>query len=82
MTQTAMFFQPQHITADRPMYCNIGTLADTLLQQWKRLTRSELERTRFRKQSIARLIEQKYGVNHVLAEHYLSDIERNLPLHA
>ena len=80
--QRTPLFQPHTAMSDRPMYCNISALSDLLLQQWKKLNRSELDRTRYRKQSIARLIEEKYGVNHVLAENYLSNIEQNMPVHA
>ena len=69
-------------TEEYPMPCNPHLLAHMLLQQWNRLTLSEIEQTQYIKRDLALLIEQKYGINHVLAENYLSNIERTLPLAA
>ena len=73
----------QELGADEyPMQCNPHLLSHMLLQQWNRLTLSEIEETQYIKRNLALLIEQKYGINHVLAENYLSNIERTLPLAA
>lgn len=66
--------------SEAPMRCNLRVLTGLLLKQWNKLTREELERTRFVKERLARLIEHKYGVNATLAENYLSNIERTLPV--
>lgn len=63
----------------RPMRCDRRALADLLLQQWSKLSRPELEKTRYAKHEIAMLIEQEYGVHHLIAENYLSNLERALP---
>ena len=65
-----------------PMSHNTHALASLLLQQWGRLTRRELDETRYIKTRIAHLIERKYGISHVLVEHYLRNMERTLPLAA
>lgn len=61
------------------MQCHSGVLIGLLLLQWQRLTRREIEHTGYVKQNLARLIARKYGIDQVLAEHYLSNIERTLP---
>lgn len=66
--------------SEEPMRCNVNALTCLLLKQWNKLTRHELERTRFIKERLALLIEQKYGVNATLAENYLTNIERTLPV--
>lgn len=66
----------------RPMRCNRQRLSDLLLQQWKRLTQTDLEKVRYSKREIALLIEQEYGVHHLIAESYLTNLERSLPMSA
>ncbi len=70
------------IPVDHAMNCDVQELAQLLTRQWKDLTAEELRATQFNKKAIAQLIEQKYAINHVLAEHYLSNLERTLPMAA
>jgi len=65
---------------DRPMRCNRAALADLLVRQWKRLTREQIESTRYNKHALARLIEGEYDIHHTIAENYLGNLERSLPL--
>jgi hypothetical protein len=65
---------------DRPMCCSPNILVALLVSQWKKLTRQDIEATEYRKRRLAQLIEQKYGIDSLLAENYLTNIERTLPL--
>jgi hypothetical protein len=65
---------------DQPMACSPHVLVALLVLQWKKLTRQDIEATHYCKRQLAALIEQKYGINRLLAENYLSNIERSLPL--
>lgn len=67
---------------EQPVACDRSVLSHLILQQWKRITCSDLEKTGYGKRSIALLIEQKYGVHHTFTENYLSNLERTLPLAA
>ena len=78
----AYSFPPHEGHSEHPMHCSPNILLDLLMAQWKKLTRQEIEATRFYKRRIALLIEQKYGINSLLAENYLTNIERTLPLAA
>jgi hypothetical protein len=62
------------------MRCNAGELIKILQHHWKKLTRHELERTGLAKRKLALLIQRTYGIGRVLAENYLSNLERTLPL--
>ncbi|MGE0753987.1 MAG: hypothetical protein AB7L92_02375 [Alphaproteobacteria bacterium] len=68
------------LPSERPMNCHPKVLAELLMQQWKQITRKELEATRYRKHNIAMLIEKKYGVDHHLTANYLTNLERTLPI--
>lgn len=65
---------------DRPMRCNRAALAELIQNQWKRITRERMEHARYGKHALARLIEEEYGIHYTLAENYLSNLERSLPL--
>ena len=67
---------------EQSVACDHEVLAKLILQQWERVTRSQLEKTRYIKRKIALLIEQEYGVYHLFTENYLSNLERTLPLAA
>ncbi len=60
--------------------CDWNVLRTQLLQQWNKLSNVELEATGHNCRNIARLIEGKYGVPAKLAENYLRNFERTLPL--
>lgn len=76
-------FRQRHLTEpakpDQQVACSRTVLSELLIQQWKKLTPGEIEKTRFVKRSIALLIENKYGIDHALTENYLSNIEHTLP---
>ena len=76
--QTTTYFA-ENIPYERPMRCNKQELGGLLLQQWKSLTRTELDQTRYIKRKIANLIERKYGIHSRITENYLSNLERTLP---
>lgn len=63
-----------------PIQCNRGMVKSLLLQQWRGLTHDEIEATDYSKASLADLIERRYGIHHQLAENYLNNLERTLPL--
>lgn len=65
--------------SDRKINCNPDVLSQVLVQQWKRLTPREIEKTGYLKHNIALLIERKYGIPNMLTENYLSNLERTLP---
>lgn len=60
--------------------CDWSVLSSQLLNQWNRLTKPELENTNQNRHEIARLIEEKYGVEPSMTENYLANLERTLPL--
>jgi len=60
--------------------CNWHVMRDQLMQQWHDLTTPELEATGHNRRNIARLIQSKYGIPSNLAENYLRNFERTLPL--
>ncbi len=59
--------------------CNHAMFTELLVQQWKKLTPREIEKTNYIKRNIALLIECKYGINPILTEDYLTNIDRALP---
>lgn len=60
--------------------CDWPVLRAQLLQQWNRLTPYELEATKHDRRRIAELIQRKYGIPMHMAENYLLNFERTLPL--
>ena len=60
--------------------CDWSTLRSQLLEQWDRLSDGELEATGHDRRRIAELIGYKYGVSTEMAENYLCNFERTLPL--
>ena len=80
MPETSYFPPASAPAPEWPIACNRRVLCELLLQQWNRLTKYELEKTRYIKHQIALLIERKYGINHILTENYLSNLERTLPM--
>lgn len=60
--------------------CNWNALCTQLLTQWSALSRNELEQTGHSRHRIAELIENKYGISSQMAENYLHNFERTLPL--
>lgn len=68
----------EHVT-DR-ITCDWSCFSAQLLNQWHHITRQELEYTRHNRRAIAELIERKYGVDALLVENYLRNVERTLPL--
>ena len=62
------------------MACDWQALCAQLLQQWNLLTPKDLMAIGPSRTHIAALVSRKYGVNAVLVENYLSNLERTLPL--
>ena len=60
--------------------CNWKALREQLLNQWDRITPTELESTHHIRLNIARLIQKKYGISVEMAFNYLRNFERTLPL--
>lgn len=60
--------------------CNWSVLSQQLLEQWERITKPELEATGHNRRRIASLIQRKYGVPVSMAENYLRNFERTLPM--
>ena len=60
--------------------CDWTMLSMQLLNQWKELTRQDLECTDHSRYAIAKLVERKHGINARLVENYLCNVERTLPL--
>ena len=71
-------FEFPHI--DMPMKCDHQEIKSLLMQQWKELTEDEIEATEYSKHKLAVLIESHYGIHNRLAENYLNNLERTLPL--
>ena len=85
MTASAMASMPPSYApayANDNVTCDWSALSTQLLEQWKRLTPVELERTQHNRHSIAQLVERKYGVYATLVENYLRNLERTLPMFA
>lgn len=62
------------------MVCDWQALCAQMLQQWNKLTIDDLRKAWPNRRHIAAVIERKYGVAPELVEHYLSNLERTLPL--
>ena len=60
--------------------CDWASVRDQLLEQWKRLSKRELDAAGPHRQAIASLVQNKYGIDSVLVENYLANLERTLPL--
>jgi hypothetical protein len=82
LTMNPYPFNPYLFTVsnDNAVTCSWPILCNQLLQQWTRLSRSELESTGHDRHRIARLIQAKYGIPISMAENYLRNFERTLPL--
>lgn len=66
--------------ATHEVACEWGSIRKQILSQWDRVTPNELEDTHHDRRRIARLIGAKYGVQSILIENYLRNLERTLPL--
>ncbi len=62
------------------VHCNRNAIKELLMQQWRSLTQEDIEATHYRKAELAELIERRYGIHHRLAENYLNNLQRTLPL--
>jgi hypothetical protein len=62
------------------MRCAWLALRAQLLAQWNRLTPRELDEAGPDRERLARLIQTKYGIACELAENYLRNFERTLPV--
>ncbi len=60
--------------------CDWESLRTQLLDQWKRLSASDVDHAGPSRSRIARLVERKYGVDSVCVENYLRNFERTMPL--
>jgi len=60
--------------------CQWEALRKQLLLQWGRLSRQEIDRAGPWRDRLAVLIHNKYGISTTLAENYLHNFERVLPL--
>ena len=75
-------FPPHKGYDDQPMTCSPHLLVSLLISQWKSLSPQDIEATQYCKRRIAKLIEQKYKIDSLLVENYLTNLERTLPLAA
>ena len=66
--------------ANNYIACDWTALRTQLLQQWGKISDRELEATGHNRHDIAKLIQRKYGVSTEMAENYLCNFERTLPL--
>jgi len=66
-------------SVSRNITCEWQALREQLLQQWQKLSYSELEDTFHNRHLIAELIHHKYGISTEMAENYLYNFERTLP---
>ncbi len=73
-------FFPHSISPTGAITCDWSMLRHQLLAQWRRITARELDRAGPNRYRIADLIESKYGIDSVLAENYLRNFERTLPI--
>ncbi len=75
-------FIPSHREAanNNEISCNWHVLREQLVNQWDRLSVSELENTGHNRIKIAGLIQNKYGISVEMAVNYLRNFERTLPL--
>ena len=64
----------------KAIQCDWPVLRGQLLLQWKKLTSYDLDDAGPDRNRLARLIENKYGISSVLAESYLRNFERTMPL--
>jgi len=68
------------VDAVHAVSCQWEALRKQLLLQWARLTSQDLDKAGPRRDRLAALIQNKYGINARLAENYLRNFERILPL--
>ncbi|MES2984724.1 MAG: hypothetical protein V4735_06020 [Pseudomonadota bacterium] len=62
------------------MVCDWQALCAQLLQQWNRLSASDLEDVGPSRRELAALVQRKYDIALPLVENYLANLERTLPL--
>jgi|GEM_PF-3151216 len=67
-------------TNTQKVSCDWRMLRAQLLEQWDELSEFELEATGRDRRRIAALIQRKYGISTDMAETYLYNFERTLPL--
>lgn len=60
--------------------CAWRPLRDQLLRQWNRLTPAEVDEAGPDRRMLALLLQRKCGVDQELAENYLHNFERTLPM--
>jgi hypothetical protein len=60
--------------------CDWRMLREQLLMQWRKISPRELEVAGPHRSRIAALIERKYGIASQLAENYLRNFERTMPV--
>jgi hypothetical protein len=71
---------PVPANSNEEVTCNWRILSQQLLEQWDRISKAELEATGHNRRRIASLIQRKYGVPVTMAENYLRNFERTLPM--
>lgn len=60
--------------------CDWEILRTQLLNQWQRLTETEVDNAGPNRKQIARLVARKYGIASLCVENYLRNFERTMPL--
>lgn len=65
--------------SDGLLLCDWQSLREQLLDQWGRLTKTDLDVVGPDRHRIAALVQRKYGVSSRLIENYLANLERTLP---
>ena len=79
--QVSAYAPTQHpMFADEIISCDWQAISAQLLNQWKKISKTDLEKTLHNRHRIAMLVEEKYGVHATLTENYLKNLERTLPL--
>lgn len=69
-----------HVSTSSKIVCAWDALRQQLLQQWDRLTPTELDRAGPNRDRLAVLVQRKYGIAASLIRNYLSNFERTLPV--
>ncbi len=63
-----------------PLNCNWPALRSYLINEWEGISANELDKLGPNRDDIAILFGKKYGFTWKMAENYLRNIERTLPL--
>lgn len=72
--------EEEKLDSSNYLLCAFSPLKEQLLQQWKLVSESEVDRAGPNRKKLAELVHHKYGIAANLVENYLKNFERTLPV--